>query len=120
VENGLQVPVRLLWPGGSARKLTRCTCAAADCTISLWDPHTGKLVRTLRGHTQGVSDVAWSSDSTYIASASDDTFVKLWLVSTVRGKKRRAGAMVGDGWGSRRVHCAVRVVHDYRESVCAH
>jgi WD40 repeat protein len=33
--------------------------------------------------TQGVSDIAWSSDSKYIASASDDATVRLWEVATV-------------------------------------
>lgn len=26
--------------------------ASADATIKIWDPHAGKLVRTLKGHTR--------------------------------------------------------------------
>lgn len=67
-------------------------------------PHTGKLPSLLTAgaqaalvcvhltcrarvplHTgQGVSDVAWSSDSRYICSGSDDKTVKVWDVNEVR------------------------------------
>jgi len=31
---------------------------------------------------QGISDISWSSDSRYICSASDDTTIKIWDVTT--------------------------------------
>lgn len=40
-------------------------------------------MRELKGHTEGISDVAWASDSIYVASASDDTTVRIWNVDTV-------------------------------------
>lgn len=79
-------------------------CTAADCTVCIWDPHTGKYQRTLEGHTQGVSDVAWSSDSTYVATASDDTTVKIWHVATVRLAHRRVPPR------TQRMTCAPRLV----------
>jgi WD40 repeat protein len=33
--------------------------------------------------TQGMSDVAWSSDSKLLVSASDDKTLKIWEFSTV-------------------------------------
>lgn len=51
--------------------------------IKIWNPNTGELVRNLSGHTQGLSDAAWSSDSVYLASASDDTTIRIWDVDTV-------------------------------------
>jgi len=56
----------------------------ADNAIKIWSPFTGKLVRNLNGHTSGLSDVAWSSDSVYLASASDDTTIRIWEVDSVR------------------------------------
>ena len=35
------------------------------------------------GHTQGVSDIAWSPDGQYVASASDDGTIRLWNIETV-------------------------------------
>lgn len=58
--------------------------ASADCTLKIWDAHTGKVQHTLEGHLAGVSAVTWSPDSTMIASASDDKSIRLW--DAVSGK----------------------------------
>jgi len=42
----------------------------------------GRFEQTLEGHTQGISDISWSSDSRYICSASDDKTIKIWDMST--------------------------------------
>ena len=52
--------------------------------MKIWSPYTGQLIRNLNGHTLGISDVAWSSDSAFLASASDDTTIRIWDVDTVR------------------------------------
>jgi len=59
------------------------THAAADNVIKIWSPFTGELIRNLSGHTKGLSDILWSSDGTYLASASDDTSMRIWNVETV-------------------------------------
>ncbi len=38
--------------------------------------YTGEILRTLSGHDQGVSDIAWSHDGEFLASASDDKTIK--------------------------------------------
>ncbi|KAG5178330.1 WD40-repeat-containing domain protein [Tribonema minus] len=55
--------------------------AAADLTVRLysWD---GVFKASLNGHTQGISDVAWTQDSRYVATASDDKLLKVWDVET--------------------------------------
>ena len=58
--------------------------ASADKTVKVWRTDTGELVQTLRGHTQGISDVAWTLAENYLCSASDDHTLKLWDVSTGR------------------------------------
>jgi COMPASS component SWD3 len=57
---------------------------AADKLIKLWDANTGQIIRTFSGHKQGISDVAWSTDSDYLASASDDKTVMIWSLELVR------------------------------------
>ncbi len=42
----------------------------------------GLLYRVLRGHTNGVYDVAFSPDGKYVVSASKDTTIKVWEVTT--------------------------------------
>lgn len=57
---------------------------ANDKAVKIWSPFTGELIRNLNGHTKGLSDIAWSSDSVNLASASDDHTVRIWEVDTVR------------------------------------
>jgi len=53
-----------------------------DNTIKLWNISTGKLIKTLFGHTDAVKVVKFSADSKTVASSSDDNSVKLWNVSS--------------------------------------
>ena len=56
----------------------------AENVVKLWSPETGEFIRNLTGHTEGLSDIAWTADSTLLASASDDTTIRIWNVETVR------------------------------------
>jgi WD40 repeat protein len=47
--------------------------------IRLWDAVTGVPQRTLTGHTDDVSSVAFSPDGQTIASGSADGTVLLWV-----------------------------------------
>lgn len=58
--------------------------AAADATIKIWDTKSGRLEHTLEGHLAGISTIAWSPDSTLLASGSDDKSIRLWDVEKVR------------------------------------
>lgn len=62
------------------------TKKGADKVIKLWDVYTGQIMRTMEGHVEGISDIAWSNDGAYLASASDDKTIRIWdteLVSSV-------------------------------------
>jgi COMPASS component SWD3 len=54
----------------------------ADCTVKVfqcqkWNPHCALT----GGHERGISDISWSPDGKYIASASDDTTIAIWELS---------------------------------------
>src|SRR5262249_26167917 len=55
--------------------------ASQDKTMKLWDVATGRETLTLRGHTVGINNVAYSPDGRRLASASDAT-VRLWDAAT--------------------------------------
>ena len=63
--------------------LSPLALAGAENVVKIWSPETGEFLRDLTGHTQGLSDIAWSSNSVYLASASDDTTIRIWNVQTV-------------------------------------
>ena len=55
--------------------------AMADGLVHLLDAHTGDWLRTLQGHTGGVTSVAFSPSVDVLATGSEDRTVKLWRVA---------------------------------------
>lgn len=49
-----------------------------DHTVKLWDTTSGKLLRTLEGHTSSVKAVVFISDSGLLSSRSSDGTIRLW------------------------------------------
>jgi WD40 repeat protein len=46
--------------------------------VQLWDGKTGRRLATLKGHTGQVNGLAWTHDGSMLASASDDSTVRIW------------------------------------------
>jgi WD40 repeat protein len=46
--------------------------------VKVWDATSGQETLTLKGHTDGVYNVAFSVDGKRLASASHDQTVKVW------------------------------------------
>ncbi|MDE0637517.1 MAG: sigma-70 family RNA polymerase sigma factor [Candidatus Poribacteria bacterium] len=54
------------------------TLAVVEDGILLWDIATGKLLKTLKGHIEGINSIVFSSDGKTLASCSRDSTVILW------------------------------------------
>lgn len=56
---------------------------AGDCSIKIWSAADGRFEKSLDGHSQGISDISWSSDSNFLCSGADDKTIRVWNVATV-------------------------------------
>lgn len=54
----------------------------ADRTGRLWEVATGQTVQVFPGHTAGIRDVAYSPTGTLIATAAEDSSIRLWNPQT--------------------------------------
>ena len=82
-------------------KINILASASRDNTIKIWDINTGKPLKTLIGHSDGVHDVAWSPVSIkspegidrikILASASSDKTIKIWNATTGKAIKTLTG-----------------------------
>ena len=70
---------------GNQRRVVSCSSRLASAGYDgarIWDAATGEHVHHLTGHTGWVRSVAWSADSTRLASAGDDRSVRIWDAAT--------------------------------------
>ncbi|TVQ45181.1 MAG: WD40 repeat domain-containing protein, partial [Gloeocapsa sp. DLM2.Bin57] len=51
-----------------------------DKTLKIWHVETGKLIRTLTGHSNWVNSVNYSPDGRFLASGSRDNTIRIWRV----------------------------------------
>ncbi|MEH1786437.1 MAG: WD40 repeat domain-containing protein, partial [Nostoc sp.] len=65
--------------------------ASSDKTIKIWDVSSGKLLKSLTGHTHWVSSIAYSPNGQQLASASWDKTIKIWDVSSGQPLKSLTG-----------------------------
>jgi len=53
-------------------------CTSCDKNVYLWNHTTGKLIRTLDGHTDEVNGIDFHSSQQVMSTASDDWKVRIW------------------------------------------
>ncbi|TFI51141.1 hypothetical protein BLD44_027820 [Mastigocladus laminosus UU774] len=56
--------------------------AGADHRIKLWDISTGQVIKTLQGHSYGISSIVFSADSQILISKDVGQTIKLWNIQT--------------------------------------
>jgi WD40 repeat protein len=79
--------------------------ACSDGLIRLWDVASGRLRRTLSGHTDAVGRLAFTPDGRTLASLGHDNVLNLWHLGTgqqlfaldAHGQELRGLAFSGDG-----------------------
>lgn len=59
----------------------------SDGTLSLWQPGTGELLKTLTGHSKGASSVTWNPDGKTLASGGWDGRVEIWNLESYQELK---------------------------------
>ncbi|PSN18368.1 hypothetical protein C7271_12920, partial [filamentous cyanobacterium CCP5] len=72
----------------------------SDQMVKLWSPQ-GKLMATLREHTEPVTKISFSTDGQFLATASQDGYVRLWtakgeLISSLDGHSREIASVEFD------------------------
>ena len=79
------------WVSGVAFHPREKLLAAAqfDRTVVLWDVKTGRKLRTLKGHTDHVTSVAFGSGNAVglVASAGQDNTVRLWDIRKIEEER---------------------------------
>lgn len=55
---------------------------SADCDVRLWEPRTGRCIRTLSGHTATVRCISVSPNQRVLMSGAADNTARLWRMAT--------------------------------------
>ncbi|HVU71210.1 MAG TPA: hypothetical protein VHD63_29045, partial [Ktedonobacteraceae bacterium] len=87
LSQGMPAVRALAWsPDGSkiASSITAFSGGTGPRTITIWDSHTGAVLKQLTGHKDDIYQLAWSPDGKYLVSLaqSQDNTIRLWTLAT--------------------------------------
>lgn len=75
------------------------------------------LYRSFTSHTSGISSIAFSADSTLLASASDDKTVRIWELDPTLSLSHRALGVLGSQETTAQEEMAIRVLKGHLSAV---
>ena len=115
VVNDVEILPRLVGNRGSVFSIafsvvdnSRIVAAGRDYLVHVWDTASGAEVLRLKGHSDSVNSVAFSTDGSRIVSGADDKTVRLWSVASqaealpaLHGHKARVTAVAFSRDGER-------------------
>jgi WD40 repeat protein len=73
---------RRVWKVAYSPSGSLIATGSEDHSIYLWDAHTGKQIRTLKGHRNTIEAIKFSHDGKWLASGSWDKTARIWDVET--------------------------------------
>ena len=73
----------------------RVASESDDCTVMVLEARSGRLVRTLAGHTSWVSALASLPGGLLLASGADDSTVRVWEVESMVESGRLVRTLAG-------------------------
>ncbi|KAL2064303.1 hypothetical protein VTL71DRAFT_4797 [Oculimacula yallundae] len=77
------------WPSTRPHPPRYMVTGALDSTVRLWDVSTGRCLKTMFGHVEGVWAVA--ADTLRVVSGAEDRMVKVWDARTGKCEKTFSG-----------------------------
>jgi WD40 repeat protein/DNA-binding SARP family transcriptional activator/type II secretory pathway predicted ATPase ExeA len=83
--NGIGYPA---WGGVSWSPDGRLIAGTSEAAARVWDAGTGTFRYTLLGHTGSVASVAWSPDSSRLATGGSDGTTRVWVIGTDGAEER--------------------------------
>ncbi len=89
---GHEGPTRVVRFTPDGTKLISCSgWPEGDKTIRIWDVKTGKVIHTLKGHTDNIDGMCVSANGKTILSGGSDGTARLWDVTTGKELKKFDG-----------------------------
>ncbi|GAA5886337.1 hypothetical protein JCM16303_002503 [Sporobolomyces ruberrimus] len=91
--------------------------SCGDGPVHVYSVPSFHLYRSFPSHTAGISSIAFSADSTLLASASDDKTVRIWELDPTLSLSHRALGVLGSQETTAQEETAIRVLKGHLSAV---